>query len=78
MIDDKITFCIIDDIDTYANSEIQSTIKNICDFTISNLYIKGYKVIIGKDENNLLNEVQTDYAVIMSPGTEYINGFSFF
>ena len=74
----KITFCIVDDIDTYANSDIQTTIRNICDFTISNLYTKGYKVIIGKDEDVLLRSIDTDYAIVMSPGTEYINGTVFF
>lgn len=73
-----VTFCIVDDIDTYANSEIKNTIKNICDFTISNLHTKGYKVLMGKDEDALLRSVSTDYAVVMSPGTEYINGFAFF
>ena len=73
-----ITFCIVDDIDTYANIEIRTTIKNICDFTISNLYTKGYKVIVGKQEDELLKQVTTNYAVVMSPGTEYINGFAFF
>lgn len=73
-----ITFCIVDDIDTYANSEIQNTIRNICDFTISNLYTKGYKVLLGKDENELLKQVESKYAVVMSPGTEYINGYDFF
>jgi hypothetical protein len=74
----NITFCIVDDIDSYANSEIKSTIKNIFDFTISNLYTKGYKTLVGKDENNLLKQVTTKYAVVMSPGTEYINGTKFF
>jgi hypothetical protein len=74
----NITFCIVDDIDTYSNNEIKNITKNICDFTISNLYVKGYKVIIGNDENKLLQTVETDHAVIMSPGTEYINGFKFF
>lgn len=73
-----ITFCIIDDIDSYANSEIKNTIRNICDFTISNLYTKGYRSVIGKDEDYLLKNVDTDYAVVMSPGTEYINGAAFF
>lgn len=74
----KITFCIVDDIDTYATVEIRTTIKNICNFTISNLYSKGYNALIGKNENNLLLQATTDYAVVMSPGTEYINGFAFF
>ena len=75
---DKITFCIVDDIDTYANSEIQTTIRNISDFTISNIHTKGYKVIKGKEVDKLLRNVDTDYAVVMSPGTEYINGDAFF
>jgi hypothetical protein len=75
----SIAFCIVDDIDSYANSEIKTTIKNICDFTISNLYVKGYKTVIGKDEDELLQSVKDhDYAVVMSPGTEYINGYTFF
>ena len=73
-----ITFCIVDDIDNYANEYIKTTIKNIADFTVSNLLVKGYKVITGKDEDELLRSVTTDYAVVMSPGTEYINGFAFF
>lgn len=73
-----ITFCIVDDINTYANDYIKATIKNIADFTISNLLVKGYKVITGKDEDELLKSVDTEYAVVMSPGTEYINGYAFF
>jgi hypothetical protein len=75
----KIIFCIVDDISTYANSEIQNTIKNILDFTVSNLYIKGYDVIVDKDEDALLQRARSyDFAVVMSPGTEYINGYDFF
>jgi hypothetical protein len=79
MKDSKIVFCIINDIDSYANDKIKSIIQNILDFTISNLYIKGYKVIVDIDEDQILKSlVNYDYAVVMSPGTEYINGFSFF
>lgn len=75
----KIVFCIVDDISTYANQEIKTTIKNILDFTISNLYIKGYKVIVDVDVDRLLRDITGyDYAVVMSPGTEYINGLAFF
>jgi hypothetical protein len=75
----KIAFCIVDDIETYANGGIQSMIKNIADYTISNLVSKGYDVFVDKDEDKLLQGV-TDYnfAVVMSPGTEYINGYAFF
>ena len=75
----KIVFCIIDDIDTYSNNEIKQTIKNIADFTVCNLYTKGYDVLVGKNEDELLHRACSyNYAVIMSPGTEYINGYAFF
>jgi hypothetical protein len=75
----NIVFCIVNDISSYATKEIKETIQNILDFTISNLYIKGYKVLIGKDEDLLLKKAnEYDYAIVMSPGTEYINGFNFF
>jgi len=75
----KIAFCIVDDIDTYANDEIKNTIRNIADFTISNLYTKGYDVFVGKNEDELLHRVELyKHAVVISPGTEFINGYSFF
>lgn len=75
----KIAFCIVNNIETYANGDIRSTIKNIADYTISNLVSKGYDVFVDKDEDKLL-QVVADYnfAVVMSPGTEYINGYTFF
>ncbi len=79
MTENNIVFCIVNDIPTYANDEIKITIQNILDFTISNLYIKGYRVVVGTDEDELLKSVsEYQYAVVMSPGTEYINGYSFF
>lgn len=75
----KIIFCVVNDIDTYADDSIKSTIQNILDFTISNLYIKGYKVIVNSDEDKILQIAKDyDYAVVMSPGTEFINGSEFF
>ena len=77
----KIVFCIVDDIDTYANSYIKETIKNIADFTISNLHTKGYNVFVGHDESILIDHALScgyEHAVIMSPGTEFINGMEFF
>ncbi len=77
----KIIFCVVNDIHTYANDDIKSTIQNILDYTISNLYIKGYKVIVNSDEDKILQiakDCDYDYAVVMSPGTEFINGSEFF
>jgi hypothetical protein len=78
MIETKVTFCIVNDIATYANEEIKTTIQNIVDFTISNLWTKGYTVLVDTNEDLLLQQVSTEYAVVMSPGTEYINGYAFF
>lgn len=79
MKDTKILFCVVNDIKSYKTKQIQTTIQNILDFTISNLYTKGYDVIVREDEDELLSlAADYDYAVVMSPGTEYINGFAFF
>ena len=79
MKDNKVTFCVVDDISTYASQDIKTTIRNILDFTISNLRVKGYSVFIDTDEDRMLrNILDYEYAVVMSPGTEYINGFEFF
>lgn len=74
-------FCIIDDVTTYHTAWTNEIIKNIADFTISNLFIKGYDIFVGQDEDQMLKFVaDQDYqhAVIMSPGTEFVNGFVFF
>lgn len=74
-----IAFCIIDDIHTYANDEIKTTITNIADHTISNLLTKGYNVFVDKDEEVLLQKSKDfSHVVVMSPGTEFINGTDFF
>jgi hypothetical protein len=77
----KIAFCIVDDTDTYADGWIKEIIKNIADFTISNITVKGYPVFQGFSEDKLLDfasEKNFEHAVVMSPGTEYINGSDFF
>jgi hypothetical protein len=75
----KIAFCIVNDIDSYTKDDIKTITKNILDHTISNLYIKKYDVFVGVDEDTLLQSLNNyDYAVVMSPGTEYINGVNFF
>lgn len=75
----KIAFCIVDDIETYNNDDIKTTITNLKHYTISNLFSKGYDVFVNSNEDYLLRQVQSyDYAVVMSPGTEFINGWAFF
>ena len=77
----NIVFCIVDDINSYATAGIQETIKNLADFTLSNIYVKGYDVLVGYDEDELLIRAAASnysHAVVMSPGTEFINGSMFF
>ena len=77
----SIVFCIVDDINSYATNGIKETIKNLADFTLSNIYAKGYDSIVGFDEDLLLRtatESGYTHAVLLSPGTEFINGTLFF
>lgn len=75
----KISFVIHDDTKTYANENIKNTIINIADYTASNLMAKGYKVTISEDIDDVMQEQRLfDYCVVISPGTEFINGSSFF
>jgi hypothetical protein len=79
--DCKIVFCCVDDTDTYNSTWIKGLIKNQADYTISNIYQKGYSVLQGKDEDKLLIAAVSrgyKHAVVFSPGTEFVNGFDFF
>jgi hypothetical protein len=74
-----IVFCIVNDIDSYSSEDIKRTITNIANFTIANIETKGYEVLVGNNEDELLQLANRyDYAVVMSPGTEIINGVAFF
>jgi len=55
-------------------------VKNIADYTITNLYSKGYDVYVGLTPESLLKHCinKYDYCVVISPGTEFVNGGSFF
>ena len=69
---------MVDDTHTYTPMA-REYIKNIADYTITNLYSKGYTVFVGLDENALLRHcVDYDYCVVFSMATEFINGDSFF
>lgn len=74
-----IVYCIIDKTHLYShNKEI---IKNVSDWTIQNITIHGYSVLVSTDEDSLLKQaVQTNakYAVVISTGTEFINGYDWF
>jgi hypothetical protein len=69
----SIVYCILD------KSPAQEIIKNIADWTIQNLTIEGYTVLVSTDEDSLLITAANDYkyAVVLSTGTEFINSYSF-
>lgn len=77
----KIVYIIVDRIYAYQSDWTKELIKNISDFTISSVWSKNYDVIVGLDEDELLSfaaEQGYDFAVVLSTGTEFINGDSFF
>lgn len=75
----SIVFCCVDRTSTYASAWTREIVKNIADYTISNILNKGYDVLEGIDEDKLLAATEDyDHAVVFSTGTEFINGDSFF
>jgi hypothetical protein len=76
-----IAYCCVDNIHTYQSAWVRETIKNIADYTISNITDKGYDVFVSPYEDQMLKEVANagyTHAVVYSPGTEFINGDDFF
>ena len=72
----NIVFCCVDITDNACDNWASEIIKNQSDYTISNIYNKGYKVIQGKNEDKLLHESckHYDYGLVFATGTEFING----
>lgn len=70
---------IIDDTAEYK-PWMRELVKNTADYTITNVTGFGYDVYVGRDEHTLLKQVAKLYnkAVVISAGTEFINGSSFF
>lgn len=77
----SIAYCIVDRTADYKDGYTKELMKNISDFTISNLYGKGYDVFVSLDEDTLLSHVANlgfSHAVVFSTGTEFIFGNKFF
>jgi len=76
----KIIFCMLDTTSTITEGWIKEIIKNQSDHTVGNILDKGYGILQGIDEDELLREACQDYkyAVVFSSGTEFINGDAFF
>ena len=76
---DHIIYCIIDKTSTYSHN--REVIKNISDWTIQNITIQGYTVLVSTDEDSLLqaaSETTALHAVVLSTGTEFINSYDWF
>lgn len=75
-----IVYIFLDRINTCPNIWTSEMIKNLSDYVLSNIVSKGFNVIQGLDEDQLLKEAAKDYthAVVLSTGTEFINGDEFF
>ena len=71
--------CIIDDTDQY-NPWMRELVKNTADYTITNVTGFGYDVYVSRNQDQVLKQVSGLYkkAVVMSAGTEFINGRKFF
>ena len=77
----KTAFCLVDTIGRSASTWIQEIVKNQSEYTISNVVGKRYDLYQGLDQDILLNHVADlnyEYAVVFTTGTEFIDGYSFF
>jgi hypothetical protein len=75
----NICICIIDDTNEYK-PWMQELVKNTAKYTITNCTGFGYDVYVDTNEDRMLQQVADDYkvAVVISAGTEFINGSDFF
>lgn len=76
----EVVFVFLDRISSCNTAWTAELMKNLSDFVITNILDKGYNVIQGIDEDDCLLEAAKNYsyAVVLSTGTEFINGDSFF
>jgi hypothetical protein len=79
-IDEKIVFCIVDNIKDYPSNWIKEIVKNSIDFEICTITGQGFDVAVGYDENVLLKNCTDDYkfAVVTRCGTVWADNQNFF
>ena len=75
-----IVYIFVDRIHACQTAWTAELMKNLSDFVLSNILDRGFNVIQGLDEDAMLKEAAEDYthAVVLSTGTEFINGDEFF
>lgn len=73
--EDTIVYGIIDRID-YADNDWSKTLsKNIADYTIQDLTVSGYEVVVSNDEESILQYLSTKnfkFVVMISTGTDFV------
>jgi hypothetical protein len=76
----SIVFVFLDIVSQCQTSWTAELVKNLSDFVLTNILDNGYNVLQGLDEDQLLKEASENYsyAVVLSTGTEFINGIKFF
>jgi len=76
-----IAYCIIDNIRHCHDNYSMELMKNISDFTLTNILIKDYDVYVSLNEDQALKHIAKkgySHCVVISTGNEFINGMSFF
>lgn len=75
-----IVFIFLDRISQCQTGWTAELIRNLSDYVLSKINSAGFNVIQGLDEDAMLQEAAKDYthAVVLSTGTEFINGDKFF
>jgi hypothetical protein len=75
-----IVYIFLDRTHTCQTTWTAELMKNLSDFVLSKIVDSGFNVIQGIDEDAMLREAAKDYthAVVLSTGTEFINGDEFF
>lgn len=77
----SIVFCFIDNTHCFTSEWSKELIKNLSDYCISNINLKGYDIIQSQNEDTALQTAADQgysHAVVFSTGTEFINGEDFF
>jgi hypothetical protein len=77
---DNIVCCIVDTLHQYNDPWIKELIKNNADWELSTMTGKGFDVIVGNDEDEILKVASSLYshAIVFSMGTILAGNVSFF
>lgn len=75
-----IVFIFLDRTNQCQTKWARELVRNLSDYVLSKINLHGFNVIQGLDEDAMLREAAKDYthAVVLSTGTEFINGDEFF